>query len=320
MKLERPNTFGNPVLLSDGIGSAGKRMLAHILASFGNVEKMSHHFVFDYIAHLHWLGHVTDDAAIAYLQLEADLQTYQLMLSRDQNFRPGDTTSIFSDPRPLRYLRRLWRDEGDATSRFILETKPVLHESTHDGLRNATLYFSAFKSRLKLCHIIRHPVDLIIDLDRRGFGSREGTDPREFQFTLTRDGGPVVIALKDMETDLRGLPGIEIAAYLVRESMRLNLHGYEVLNQIHQKDVRFVFFDDLCSEPHKLARELSQFLGQPTTRFTNRAIRREKLPRLGLNRSLTRKELLRRLSSQTRNVLEEAESLYCDFATAQNRH
>lgn len=308
--LSRPNRFENPILFSDGIQSSGKRMLAHLLASFSGVEKMSHHFVFDYIADLHWLGKISDDAAVAYLQLEADLQTYQLMLSRDQNFRPGDTTSIFSNGRPFQYLRRLFLPEGEKASKRIYIEQPVLHEAPHDGLRSANLYFSAFGSRLRIVHILRNPLDLVEDLIRRQFGWRIGQDPREFQFTAIKEGTPVPLMLAKSGLNVSGISEADLVALMVRASLFQNWEGYLSLASQERDYVKFVFFDDFCAQPKVVSLELSGFLEVPLTARTARAIKRENLPRAIAKREGTRERLSQAMSASGVSALEDAENIY----------
>ena len=311
--LVRPNRFSSPIVFSDGIGSSGKRMLGHILSSFAGIEKMSHHFVFDYVGELHWLGKMSDDAAQTYLQIEADLQIYQLMLSRDQNFRPGDTTSVFSNANPWRYIWRLFFREGDSVVERIRKERPWLHEAPHDGLRKANLYFSAFGDRLRIVHIVRNPIDLVADLIRRGFDWRVGVDPREFQFTFLRNQVPIPIALRKLDLDFAEIKPSDLAALTVQESMKQNLAGFRDLGKSDRARVKILYFDDFCEDPKREVVGLSKFLGVSPTLRTKRVVRRENLPRDLPDRA----NILSSFGSQMTDVgisaLDEAMSTYQEF-------
>ena len=311
--LFRPNRFTNPIVFSDGIGSAGKRMVGHILSSFVGIEKMSHHFVFDYVADLFWLRKLEEDAAIAYLQVEADLQTYQLMLSRDQNFRPKDTTSVFSNANPGRYVARLFTKEGNKAVSRIQRENPWLHEAPHDALRQAALYFSAFENRLRIVHIVREPRDLVADLIRRGFGWRLGMDPREFQFTLLKGEGVVPIALKDLEIEFSELPGPDVAALTVAESLQNNLEGYFALSSADRERVKIVFFDDFCTQPERMVAQLSDFLGVASTRSTRAILRRENLPRYVPERGDSSSLEFLEMSEIGRSALDKSLEIYSEM-------
>jgi len=256
LQLARPNRLTGPIVFSDGIGSAGKRMLGHIVASLSSVEKMSHHFVFDYVAALHWLKKISDDGAITYLQTEADLQLYQQFLGRDVNFRPRDTSGVWANPGWGRYLKRLFSPEGDDVLKRLGADSPVLHEATHDGLRSASLFFRAFGERLKIVHILRNPSDLISDLYRRGFGSRVGSDPREFQLTLAGPVSPVHIYMADIAGEVSSWSALDFSAETVARSLSANLLGYKALTVGYASQVQFVFLM-ICALAPRRKQQLS---------------------------------------------------------------
>jgi hypothetical protein len=285
-------------------------MVAHIISSFKGVEKMSHHFVFDYVADLFWLGKIQEDAAVAYLQTEADLQLYQQMLSRDVNFRPGDTSSVWENAQRLRYLQRLFRREGDATIRRIEATQPMLHEVPHDGLRSGELYFRAFGERLKIVHLLRHPVDLAWDLLRRGFGSRVGFDPREFQFTLKGARGPVHIYLEEIDQSSGALSEHDLVVATIERSMSVNLEGYSKLDSVNKRNVRLCFFDDFCIDPRSEVEALELFLLRGRTRATEKIIKSEKLPRLVPDRADSLSRLRGELGPRGQIWLDKSLEMY----------
>lgn len=305
-EMVRPNRLNGAIVMSDGIGSAGKRMLGHITASLSGVEKMSHHFVFDYVPMIHWLGKMSDDAAVAYLQTEADLQLYQQALGREVNFRPRDTTSIWANPYPLRYVRRLFLSEGDAVLDRLASHPVALHEATHDGLRSGALFFRAFGERLKIVHIVRDPSDLVLDLLRRGFGQRVGRDPREFQFTLAGPDAPLHVYMPDLGENLGRFSEADMAAVTVARSMACNFGGYLDLTPEHSGRVRITFFDDFCRDPIDEVEALSFFLDRPVTRSTRGVVRREKLPRAIQNRVDQHRDLSSTMSDIGRSALAEA--------------
>jgi Sulfotransferase domain len=288
-------------------------MLGHIVASLAGVEKMSHHFGFDDIALLHWLGKVESDAAIAFLQTEADRQLYQQFLGREVNFRPGDTSSVWSNPFWGRYVKRLFSREGDFAMARLVDAAPMLHEATHDGLRSGLLFFAAFESRLRIVHIVRHPVDLVSDLLRRGFGTRVGIDPREFQFTFAGAQQPVHVYMADVADDISDFSAADFVAVTVAKSMRANLDGWLELPAEMAKWVRTVFFDDLCADPRSEVAGIADFLERQTTGATSRVIRREGLPRSLAERGESEENLQLQMSHHGRRALAESKALYLEF-------
>ena len=158
-KLIRKNRLCNELVFADGIGSSGKGMLSHILSSLTRVEKQSNHTPFDYISYIHWLGKISDDAASTYLQTEADQQLYHIMMSRDVNFRPKDSTGVMQNAFRWKYFARLFMREGDAVIDRIKKERPILNEAPHDALRSAPLFFSTFGKSLRIIYVIRNPYE-----------------------------------------------------------------------------------------------------------------------------------------------------------------
>ena len=58
------------------------------------------------------LDKLDDDAAKAMVRMMSDHKIYQNMMGRDVNFRYSDLSSVFQNPKPLRYIRRIF-SEGD---------------------------------------------------------------------------------------------------------------------------------------------------------------------------------------------------------------
>lgn len=279
-RLSRPNRLAGEIVLADGIGSSGKRMLSHILASLERIEKQSHHMAFDYVTQYNWLGRIDDEAAANYLQIEADYQLYHIMMSRDVNFRPKDATGVLQNPKKLLYFRRLLLREGDSVVARIDKQRPILNEVPHDGLRNAPLYFRAFGDKVKIVHIVRHPYDLTIDWMRRGFDTRIGTDRREFQVTIEdKLGRPIPFFLRDTPVDFYSLNLFDKATLLTSVCLIQNFEGYERLTTEEKSQVHFMYFDELCTDPNQQLELLAEFMGTPRTRHTNRIIKKEQLPR-----------------------------------------
>lgn len=279
--LAREVTFDNPIVLSDGIGSSGKRLLAHVAALLDGVEKLTHNPIFETVATLHWMGELRRDAAIAILRTHADQAIYHLMLAREVNLRPGETTSIWSNPRPGRYLRRLVRQpEGGAAAARIRGESPMMNEGTHDGMRSAPLFAEAFGTRLNLFHVLRHPADLAVDWLRRGFGTRIGEDEREFQLILRRGRGleplyfvheePGFYAQLDARARVLGM-----LAFCYEE----NLKGYRATAPVDVNTIRIYDFDEILTAPQALLDDLSDALGRPVRSAPGRTFRKERVPR-----------------------------------------
>lgn len=278
-ELVRPNRLSKEIVFADGIGSSGKGMLSHLIASFDRVEKQSNHSVIDYVSYIHWMGKMSDDAASAYLQTEVDAQLYHLMMSRDVNFRPKDSTGVLQNPQKWEYIKRLFLPEGDAVVQRIVNEAPILNEAPHDALRSAKLFMDTFPDELKFVYIMRDPLELILDWVRRGFGDRIGKDPREFQLSIRNNDLSVPMFMVGVDEDYEQLNDMERVVLMIRFCLIENLKGYNSLSSKQKQNVYLLEFDELALDPLGKLEAIAAFMGTKTTRLTKKAVKKEGLPR-----------------------------------------
>ncbi len=281
-KLERPNRLCQKLLIVDGIGSSGKGMLSHLLASISNVEKQSNHTVFDFIPYFHGLGKISEDAAITHLQIEADMQMYHIRMSRDVNFRPKDSTGVLQNPHPFRYIKRLFQKEGDGVVKDILERPTWLNEAPHDAMRNAKLFELAFSHTMHFVYIARDPEDLAIDWLRRGFGRRIGNDPREFQLTYVSEKAHFPVFAEGFEGVYHSLTELEKVALFISYCTQQNLLGLKrVARNWNSSSFTITTFENLVRNPENLVKRVATKLNEAVDlRVLYRRLQKENVPRI----------------------------------------
>ena len=289
--LARDVTFNNSFLLSDGIGSSGKRLLAHVAALIDGVEKLTHNPWFETVAALHWLGHIQTESAVALLRTEADRHSYHLMLGREVNLRRGETTSIFTNPRPLRYLRRILRQqEGQPAVERITTTMPIVNEGTHDGLRSGPLFAQAFGDRLILLHVVRHPADLALDWLRRGFATRIGTDPQDSQLLIRRAGSVEPLPFIGEEPGrFERLNRQERVLAMLAHCFEENLRGLQGMPAAARVGVYSL--EEIVMAPEALLTSIESLTGRQRATDPRRLFRKEGVPRPPTDRVTTESQL-----------------------------
>ena len=277
--LSREINYDATVVFVDGITRTGKSMMGPILASFDRVEIERVEEIFEYVGVLYRLGKVPRDAAVAMLKMETDMQIYNSMIGRNTNFRFGDHSGVWRNPRRLRYFRRLFAPEGDTVVRRIAVERPIYQNQTHDQLANFELYHEAFGDRFRIIEMIRHPVDLVDSWLRRGWGRRFGTDPRALKFCIRYEG-------QDLPYYALGWEKIYLHATPVGRVIRMiaglwdsNLQAYRSLTPERKKVVLMISFEDFVQHPTPYLQPIANFLGTETTRHTRPALKRQKCPR-----------------------------------------
>ncbi|MDB4847792.1 sulfotransferase domain-containing protein [Candidatus Pseudothioglobus singularis] len=279
INLSRENTFDNEVIIIDGQGRSGKNLISVLLTCMPRVEKMRLDSQIDYIPRYYFLGKMSLDAAVTSLRTEFDEKYYYNSISRDVNFRIDDYSGVLKQAKRFEYFKRLFLPADDAAVARIKNQKPIFQEMTHDGLHVATLFFKALKNRLKMIHVFRDPVGNIYEQNVRNFGTRIGTDPREFQLTYLCNNHPVTLnAIGKEEEYLSGNP-IERLVLTVDSMFRLNVQGYFDLKEKEQQKIYFIEFEDFVENPLPYIKGLENFIGESFGRAKKRILKRERCPR-----------------------------------------
>ena len=314
IELARPNTFSNRVLIIDGQGRSGKNLISVLLSSFEAVEKMQLHSQLDYIPRYFSLGKMSFDAAKVSLLTELDEKYFYSSISRDANLRPSDYSSIWKQARPFNYLLRLIRPESQAVKQ-ILEQPRIFQDMTHDALQFAPFWFSVLGERLNLIHVLRDPVQNIYEQSKRHFGSRIGTDPREFQLTFKYQESVVPLMARGYEEKYLGANDTERIILQVHAMLQKNISGYLALTAEEKSKVYFVDFEEFVLAPLKGLRDLERLVGQTPSRTIKRIMRRERVPRKSLGYdSLTRLEDVKsKVSEDYRRLLDDLLKEYSQF-------
>lgn len=278
-KLARNNNLIKEFVLCDGVGSSGKGMLSHIISSFKRVEIQRNDYVFDYIPKVFALGKITEDAAISIMKTEADSFLYNNMISRGINFRPTDSSSVFTNGGKLKYFKRLSQKEGESAIKRIKKEKPIFSNAPHEALGNCKLFFDAFGNKIKFIYILRNPIEIIFDWINRGFGKRIGQDPREFQLAFIYKNKPVPIFAKNFFKEYSKLNETDRNILMIDYLHRSNLKSYLKLRPKFKKNVKIILFDDLVTKSNKVVKILEKFLNTKRTVETSKILKQENCPR-----------------------------------------
>ena len=278
--LSRNNTYGNQILIVDGQGRSGKNLIAVLLSSLKNVEKMRLDSQIDYIPRYYFLGKMSQDAAIAALRTEFDEKYYYNWISRDVNFRFSDYTGVFKQANKFRYFKRLVMPADEKASIKLKTKLPTFQEMTHDGLHVAKLYFKALGTdRLKMIHIFRDPIENIYEQDKRDFGTRIGNDPRELQLSYTFENQSIPIIAIGHEKEYLDANPIERLVLMVDIMFRKNIQGYLDLSPGEREKILFIEFEEFVQAPTKDLQRIEAFLGQKFTKQSKHILKRENCPR-----------------------------------------
>jgi hypothetical protein len=304
VNLVRNNVFPYDIVIVDGQGRSGKNMISVILSTMPRVEKMRLDSLLDYVPRYHYLGKMSHDAAVTSLKIEADEKLYNTMISRSVNFRFDDYTGVFKGGKRLLYIKRLFQKSEDHAVNRMKKENPIFQNMTHDGLHVSQLYFDAFGDRLKMIHVFRDPVGNIYEQGLRDFGTRLGTDPREFQLTFEWNGDVVpLMALGSEEKYLTGNP-TERLVLMVNNMFQKNIQGYLNLTELQKNKILFLEFEEFAVNPWPYLNIIETFIGTNVVQRTKKIMKRERCPRKpeAFNRDNRILEIERKISSDYRDI------------------
>jgi len=154
----RPNYLNNKIVIIDGIVGGGKGLISSIVGALPRVEMWVNRPKVEQVCAMHHLGHITTDGAVVLLKNWMDEEILNLSIMRDINCRPSDMSSVFRDARPIRYLKRLFLEIGDASVQRVIDEKSIVNIMTHSNTAYAFPFFEAFSDRLVYIRFTRCPM------------------------------------------------------------------------------------------------------------------------------------------------------------------
>ena len=277
--LSREPHIAPMVVLVDGITRSGKSMLCPVLSSFERVEIERAEEIIEYVGALHRMGKLEREVAVALLRMETDMHLYNSLIGRNTNFRVHDHSSVWKTPSPWRYLRRLFAPDGRTVLQRVAEERPIYQNHTHDQLANFALFEAAFGARLRMLHMIRHPVDLVDSWMRRGWGTRFGEDPLALTFCIRHEGRELPYYAIGWEAEYVASTPLGRVIRMIARLWEDNLRAYEALTGEQRLRVLIIPFEEFVQRPQPFLAPIAALLDARATRATATALRRERCPR-----------------------------------------
>jgi hypothetical protein len=275
MQVRKFLPFECDVIVVDGLWGVGKTALTTTIGAMDNVEKAKLEHVHEYVCTLHHLGKMSDDAVRYMILTYADIVQYSNLIGREVNFRPSDASGTKNTPgSTVRYLRRLFAEDGDSVVEQIQRTNVAHHIVSHQILPVGEPLFEAFGDRLKMVHVVRHPVHLARYWHDylRDFGRH-----REFTVSVDLGGSKVPWWAADWAQQYVDMNPMDRA---LESLMHLYQMVYEVSSH-HNGDTRLLVvpFEDLVMRPTVTFPRVAQFLGRELGPKTDKILKRERIPR-----------------------------------------
>lgn len=265
------------VLFLDGISRSSKKLNCRLLAQFEAIESFNYLSLIENTCYLHYLGHFDAESAARFMRLNIDEASYDRLIGRRLNTRPGDESSIFRTPDLTDYVRRTTLPDGKpAVEAFRASGRlPLYH--THSMLPFAEIVFTALPAA-RLIHIGRNPIDIAHDWLTRGWGDRWSDDP--LVFTITMESGESSVpwfAASWSESYLQMTPS-ERCIRSILFLQELERAALSKLTPQQKKQILQYRLEHLLRDPKDVIKNISTFTGHPTRSNIEAFLVSENLP------------------------------------------
>ena len=263
------------VIVVDGLWGVGKTAVTSVIGAMKNVEKMKLEHVHEYVCTMHHLGKMSDDATRFMLLTYVDIDQYSNLIGREVNFRPSDASGTKNTPgSTIKYLRRLFAEDGDQIVDQIQSRNIAHHVVSHQVLPVSEPLFEAFDARLKMVHIVRHPIHLA-----RYWNDylRDSLRHREFTVSFDVRGEKVPWWAADWAEDFIAMNTMDRALSSISHLYDLLIAQFER----HRNDPRLlvISFEDVVMRPQTTFPRIADFVGRELSRKTDKILTRERIPR-----------------------------------------
>ena len=278
IKIERKNNLSNNIVIIDGQPGCGKTLFSSIVSSFKRVEILNYAFDIEYISRLFSINKIKEDAAISLIRMFADLKLYQTMMGRETNFRYSDLSSVFKNPYPLRYFKRIFSNGDKDVPSKIKKENPILSLTTHNLLNYSEPVFKAFASKLSFIEIVRHPLYMI---KQQTINMRDlnADNPRDVDLYINYNGVSIPYYAIGWEQKFINSNIVEKAIYNIENIYEINKNKRNQLNKNTSYKILTIPFEKFVVNPDDYLSNMINLLKIKFSSKTSKILSKQKIPR-----------------------------------------
>ncbi len=277
LRISRTPRLTKKIVIVDGQPGCGKTMLSPIIAALERVELLSFAYELEYICALRYLDRIEEDAASTMVRLLTDLKIYNIMMSREVNFRPADLSSIFRDAHPLRYLLRLFEEGDRNVPAKIARENPILHLTTHNLTSICEPVFSGLGKDIVLIELVRHPLYMI----KQQAWNMEHLieDVRDLTIYFSYKDKELPFYAYGWEELFINSNPVEKAIYSIEKMYEQSEREKDLVRKKFNATIITIPFERFVIEPWEYMRQIENALSTKVTSVTRRVMKKQKVPR-----------------------------------------
>ena len=275
--IHRQNMILDKVVFVGGHPGCGKTLFTAIIGSYKNVEIQKYNYLLEHTCSLRFLESIDMSVANALICMYSDYDIYNMMMSRETNFRYSDLSSVFKNPKPLRYFLRLFEDGDEQALQKIKRSKPILHITFHYLLALVDSLISALGHRGRYIEILRHPLYMIKQWYL--YIDRYGVDPRDFTICYTYKNNRLPFFAKGWEDLYIESNTMDKVIFSINALNKMGAHNLAHLSDDQKDNVLLIPFERFVKEPNSYLIKIEKLLETTQTLATKKELEKQKVPR-----------------------------------------
>ena len=299
------SNFSDNILFISGLSRSGKSLFCPIISSLNNVENFYIIPLIEEILRLNSLGYIKNDVADYLVKINFNHLIYENSIGRNFNFRRKDWTSIWNYKKTNLYLKRLNLKDGDIAYKRLLKRNSLSPFMLHNGITYSKLLFRNFEN-VKILHIQRHPIDIIISWLRKNITSNKSFLNQRHLFLLLNIKNKI-IPLKYYKKYLK-LNHLERIIITIENTIMSHKKNYQKLSKKQKKQIFFMNFDNFVTNPNKELKKICKFLKVKKSIMTNLMLKKQNCPRK-IKFKLRKRNLTKIKKNLTYNFQKKIEKL-----------
>jgi hypothetical protein len=264
------------LLFIDGLTRSGKSIFSPLIGTFARCEQIRFFNLIEQIVPALQTDSIDAGYARSLMRTQFNEFVYDMMLSRNANFRKDDQTSIYNHPDSSLYERRLNHSDGDEIVFSLREKKRIFPIMTHDLMVSIDLLLN-LELDFKMIELYRHPIDLINSQYQRGWGRRFGYDPRAFTLTVSNRNKLYPWYAVGEEELWESFTDLERVVWMTITLLQKSIEKQRIFST--SKNFLTIKFENFLSNPIIAIKKISAFLNTHETSDTYTVLRQLNLPR-----------------------------------------
>jgi len=261
----------------DGLTRCGKSIFSPLIGTFERCEQIRFFSLIEQLIPAIMTESIELDFCRSLLRTQLNEFAYDMMLSRNANFRKGEQTSIYNHPEPEIYENRLNKPEGDGVISEIRSNERIIPIMTHDMMASMDSLIQ-LNLNFKMIEIYRHPIDLINSQFQRGWGKRFGNDPRAFTLTVSKMGALYPWYAIGFEDMWESFSELERVVWMTLTLLEKSVTNHKELTD--KQNLLSIRFEDLVTTPNPVIAKITQFLRTQETKNTWEVLEKSNIPRM----------------------------------------